>query len=131
MVGLLTAKSASFLPYTDVSPPTRGGRGATVKCMAKLALSPHRVKLTRAPGRRETRTDGRLSTPRGSALERRRGGADPLLDVPHLRFVSVGMAGPEEPLHAVLVAARDHVHVQVRHALADLVVDRDEAAVGL
>src|SRR3954464_3409545 len=38
---------------------------------------------------------------------------------------------PEEPAQAVALPARDDVHVQVRDALRDLVVDRDEAAVRL
>src|SRR5438128_3325771 len=37
---------------------------------------------------------------------------------------------PEEPAQPVALPSRDDVHVQVRHALRDLRVHRDEAAVG-
>ena len=45
-----------------------------------------------------------------------------------VRVVAVLGARPEEPLEAVALVARHHVHVQVRHALAHRVVHRDERA---
>src|SRR4029078_10398210 len=46
----------------------------------------------------------------------------------HLRLAGIALAGPEETAQPVAPAARPHVHVQVRDALADLVVDGHERA---
>jgi len=47
-----------------------------------------------------------------------------------LRVAGVPLPGPEEPAQAVFPAPRHRVHVQVGHALADHVVERDERSVG-
>jgi hypothetical protein len=54
---------------------------------------------------------------------------DPLGYFDHVLLVTVLLSGPEETAKPVLPASRDHVCVQVRDALADLVVDREEGAV--
>ena len=59
----------------------------------------------------------------------RQGGADLRGERLALGVVGVGDARPEEAAQAVLAAARHDVDVQVRHALRDLVVHRDEGAV--
>ena len=56
--------------------------------------------------------------------------ADAVPRLLHRRLAVVLDARPEEAAQAVLQAARDHVHVQVRHALADAVVHGHERAVG-
>src|SRR5262245_60930366 len=52
------------------------------------------------------------------------------LDACHLRIAGVPLARPEEPAQTILAAARNHVNVEMGHALADPVVDRDERPLG-
>lgn len=66
-----------------------------------------------------------MSAPGGEGGANRLGGAGPV----HL--VLVAEARPEEAAQAVVLATGEDVHVQVRHALADAVVDPHEGAVGL
>src|SRR5579872_1362447 len=56
--------------------------------------------------------------------------ADSTRDRGGLLFGRVGVPRPEEPPEPVLAPARNDVHVHVRDALAHLVVERDERALG-
>jgi len=53
------------------------------------------------------------------------------MDSFELSSVLIRTAGPKESLESVLAAARHDMHVKVRDALADAIVDGDETAVGL
>src|SRR5262249_39475930 len=57
--------------------------------------------------------------------------AEQPLDAAHLLPPRVSLTRPEESAEPVLSPPRDDVDVQVRHALADPVVDRDERSLGL
>ena len=56
---------------------------------------------------------------------------DRRLGLPHMLFAGVRLARPEEAPQSVFLAARDKVHVQMRNALADLIVDGDERSLRL
>src|SRR5438067_2065405 len=58
------------------------------------------------------------------------GGAKRALDLAHGGFVLVLLARPEKSLQPVLLAARNDVDVEVRHALTDAVVDGDKRSLG-
>ena len=68
---------------------------------------------------------GRRGEPRRLGL---REGVAQALGVRRLLAVGVLRAGPEEAAQPVALGARDDVEVQVRHRLADRVVDRDEGS---
>ena len=53
------------------------------------------------------------------------------LGLPHMFFPRMRLARPEEAAQAVLFAARHNVHMQMRNALADAIVDGDERSLGL
>ena len=55
---------------------------------------------------------------------------DSFLDLLHLRFVLIDRAGPEKAAQSIFLAARDDVDVQMRDALADLVVYGNEGSLG-
>src|SRR5438445_9823315 len=69
-------------------------------------------------------------SPRMRCMRLPEGGADALCVALALGVRLVLRPRPEEPAQPVSLAAGDDVHVQVRHALRDLRVHRDEAAVG-
>jgi hypothetical protein len=54
----------------------------------------------------------------------------PLLDSEGLLFVLVVVTGPKEAPQPVFFSPRDHVHVQMSHALADLVIDGQKDTLG-
>jgi len=58
------------------------------------------------------------------------GGADALGERGGFRVGVIAGAGPEEPAQPVLAVAGHDVDVEVRHALADAVVDRHKRALG-
>src|SRR4051794_14449729 len=70
------------------------------------------------------------SPPRGVPLlgKPAQGLPQPVARLVGVRIVTVGVARPEETAQPVFAPSRDDVHVQVRNALADPVVDRDEGA---
>src|SRR5580704_10937908 len=49
----------------------------------------------------------------------------------HLCFFRMRLPGPEETTQSVFLAPRNNVHVEMRNALADAIVDRDKAALSL
>lgn len=49
----------------------------------------------------------------------------------NMRLIAIRMARPEESLQAIALPSRHDVHVQMRHALAHLVVDGDESSLRL
>src|SRR5580704_14160508 len=52
------------------------------------------------------------------------------LGLPHMFFTRMRLARPEEAAQSVLFAARDNVHMQMRNALADLIIDGYERSLG-
>src|SRR4029453_18411296 len=66
----------------------------------------------------------------GARANRRDGVQKEPLHARHLRFARVTVARPEEASEAVPAPAGNHVDVEMGHALADSVVDRDERAFG-
>src|SRR5919112_5260449 len=59
------------------------------------------------------------------------GGVDRLRDLPHVIVVTIWVARPGEVAaeEAIVVATRHDVDMEVRHALADHIVDRHERTV--
>ena len=54
-----------------------------------------------------------------------------LLNLIAVRRISVRLAGPEKSLQTILLAARNDVHVQVEHALADAIVNGNKRSLRL
>ena len=61
----------------------------------------------------------------------RDGAPDGRLRIFHLRLVRMSLPRPEETAQAIFLPARNDVYVQVRHALAHSIVNRDKRALRL